>query len=1024
VTALRAADFDAFFGELWRDADGKPLEAFPWQRRLVRRILGEDPARPGWPSVLALPTASGKTAAIDVAVFTLACQADAQPTARTAPRRIYFIVDRRVIVDEAFERARALAGKLVAAEEGILRQVADRLRYLTGAGQNARPLEVFELRGGLYRDDAWARTPLQPTVVTSTVDQVGSRLLHRGYGVSWRSWPIHAGLAAHDALMILDEAHCSRPFSETLAAVARYREWADRPLPAPFACVSMTATPRPGTGDEEILHLDEEDRGNSTLGRRLRASKPARLLPPVPGKGGSNRLTQLLRQQAEEAAAAGARRIAILVNRVATARRVFDQLDGRGGDKVLMIGRMRPWDRDRLIERWQPDLAARPGRAARERPIFVVATQCLEVGANLDFDAMITECASLDALRQRFGRLNRLGLDDDARAAIAAAADDLKSGTTDFVYGEALQKTWEWLTAEAGSPEDEEPVLDFGIDAFGTRWHAALEGDLDLLERLTPPAPAAPIMLPAHVDLWSQTAPAPAVHPDVSLFLHGPGGGAPEVQVCWRLDLGLPAEERPDWNDLLAAWRNTVAQLPPTSVECMPVPLHVVRRWLRGEADAGEHLTDIEGAVGVADEEPGDLGPETPRRVVLRWRGPEESELVDTDHPPRPGDTLVIPGALGGWEVFGHLPAEDDGRLPIDVGEAAHFVRRRRAVLRLHPELLTTWPESEGRQRLMELASWSEAVAEEEGLATAAGEALQELLDESVPRELRDVVRELRSDSEEAATAGGRLFDAIPHPSGRGWVLRGRRRVLSESDAERALAESETFTTDDDSASATTEVSLSEHCAHVAELAARFADRCGVPPAVAADLRLAGSLHDLGKSDPRFQAWLHGGNALAAQLAPALLAKSQNLPEDRRQREQARRRAQYPRGCRHELLSVRLVESGPSLLDAASDPDLVLHLIASHHGHCRPFAPVIVDEKPVEVHMEHHEQRLATSSATGLEALDSGVAERFWNLVRRYGWWGLALIEAILRLADHRASEAEERRAQQRGTLAAGRKTA
>ena len=32
----------------------------------------------------------------------------------------------------------------------------------------------------------------------------------------------------------------------------------------------------------------------------------------------------------------------------------------------------------------------------------------------------------------------------------------------------------------------------------------------------------APIVLPAYVDLWSQTSPVPSADPEVALFLHGP----------------------------------------------------------------------------------------------------------------------------------------------------------------------------------------------------------------------------------------------------------------------------------------------------------------------------------------------------------------------------------------------------------------------------------------------------------------------------------------------------------------------
>ena len=50
-----------------------------------------------------MPTAAGKTALIDIAVYALAKRAPG------AARRIFFVVDRRVIVDEAADRAVELA---------------------------------------------------------------------------------------------------------------------------------------------------------------------------------------------------------------------------------------------------------------------------------------------------------------------------------------------------------------------------------------------------------------------------------------------------------------------------------------------------------------------------------------------------------------------------------------------------------------------------------------------------------------------------------------------------------------------------------------------------------------------------------------------------------------------------------------------------------------------------------------------------------------------------------------------------
>jgi CRISPR-associated endonuclease/helicase Cas3 len=71
--------------------------------------------------------------------------------------------------------------------------------------------------------------------------------------------------------------------------------------------------------------------------------------------------------------------------------------------------------------------------------------------------------------------------------------------------------------------------------------------------------------------------------------------------------------------------------------------------------------------------------------------------------------------------------------------------------------------------------------------------------------------------------------------------------------------------------------------------------------------------------------------------------------------------------------------------------DLVLHLIAAHHGRARPHFPV-------EEAFDSKHEGLATAE------LAIETPRRFARLQRKYGRWGLAYIESLVRAADYFAS--------------------
>ncbi len=911
MTALHSNDFSRFFREV---NDGQT--PFPWQERLASRVFES-----GWPATLDLPTASGKTAVLEIAVFHLALEA-ALPT-RTAPLRIAFVVDRRLIVDQAHERAQRIQ-RALQGSEGIAGKVAAALKSI--GGDQSEPLAVEALRGGIPLESDWAKTPVQPTILLSTVDQVGSRLLFRGYGVSKSMRPVHAGLLGGDCLVFLDEAHLSEPFRQSLAWVRKYRA---KPATtgSPWGFVTLSATP--ATADPEPFGLKDADYNHPILGPRLNASKPAELRDI--GSGDSAPAYAAAARELQQCA--GIQRVLVVVNRVDLARAIFEQLGQQ--QSILLTGRIRELDRNEIVAELQR-------RFGQSEQFVAVATQCIEAGVDLDFDGLVTQIAPLDALRQRFGRLNRTGREVVARAIIIAAKDET-SKKPDPIYGVVLKGAWEQLKRIA-TPEDKRLMVDFGTRVLVEKLNAAALG-----ENSCRPLDS-PIMPPAYVDLWACTNPPPAKDPEIALFLHGAERAGADVEVVWRADLSEEGLEKQT---------HVVALVPPRAAEAISVPVWKVRQWLAGE-QAGD-MADVEGSCDAEKERLGS------GRKVLQWSDGEAKAVWPNQL--RPGDVIVVPSSYGGCDKWGWTgvaaPFVTDRAL-----EAAECLKQTKIAIRLHPSLF-------------EQEDWN---------------VVRPLLEayHCEPRALLDELSKLehlpiRSEVVAFRPASIRLIAYTEDDPVSGVILSGRRRkpqsgaASTESDLVGSFGEP---------------ISLLDHTRNVVEKARKFASAARLSGSVRNALEFAAALHDAGKGDGRFQAWLSNGRpgleVLAKSGSPC--GRPKTLPER----------------WRHEALSVRLALQHPDFLKGEEmDRELALWLIGTHHGWGRPFFP---HEDPLDDRPRHiknaNGQAIAVESCPGPQRLDfdwNGFdwASLFDCLACRYGHWELSRFEAMLRLADHRASEEE-----------------
>ena len=407
------------FDDFYRAINGR--DPFPWQARLAAQVAHCEK----WPGEIGVPTGLGKTACLDIAVWWLASQADRLPANRTAPTRIWWLVNRRLLVDAVTDHAEAMAKALAdPASHGIgdqgadvLAAVGERLRSLS-AGPGAAPLEVIRLRGGVQ--SRRPTDPSTPAVLLSTLPMYGSRLLFRGYGSSRSMRPIDAAMAGTDSLVLLDEAHLAPHLRSLISALAECAPGARAILGEARSRPRVAALTATGNeGETSRFDLDADDEAHPVVRRRLDAVKPVEVRPFDTGEIG-RRLADAALSLIQEARTPAA--CLVFANTPGNARAAFQQLLLKDGtaEVLLLTGRSREREaeqtRTRILDSVDGMAATRDPSVGRRRHLIVVATQTLEVGADVDAEYLVTEACGVRALTQRLGRLNRLGHHDHSRA--------------------------------------------------------------------------------------------------------------------------------------------------------------------------------------------------------------------------------------------------------------------------------------------------------------------------------------------------------------------------------------------------------------------------------------------------------------------------------------------------------------------------------------------------------------------------------------------------------------------------------
>jgi CRISPR-associated endonuclease/helicase Cas3 len=867
---------------------------FPWQWTLYQRFAEGD-----IPSPCKLPTGLGKTSVIALWLIALAQRPD------KLPRRLVYVVNRRTVVDQTTTEVEKLRENLQNA--GLF----DSLKQLCAIPleDDESPLAVSTLRGQFADNREWSADPCRPAVICGTVDMIGSRLLFSGYGVGFKTRPLHAGFLGQDVLLVHDEAHLEPAFQKLIETIQREQHERERVGKLPWhklQVMALTATSREGdsaennrfelTPEEKAPQLPIPDPPTEPLHvvwRRLKAPKAIHFIQINEEK---KELADKISSLALEKFKNSGQAILIFAQTVENVENIAEKLNKAQQQVQQLTGTMRGLERDALVkkpifQRFLPPSDRATDVTSASGTVYLVCTSAGEVGVNLSADHLICDLTTFESMTQRFGRVNRFGERTDTEIHVFHPTKfDDKSP-----YEQRRKKTLELLQQLNG---DASP--------------AAL-AQLDSEARQQAFAPT-PTVLPATdilFDAWALTTIREELpgRPAVEPYLHGLSGEGqpPETYVAWREEVNLITGE------LREQYR------PEDLLEDYPLKPHELLRDISSRVfDRLKKLQDRLEKLPAAAQTPvwiwivADNGSVKVKNLdKLTKAGKEELYWKTVLLPPQAGglkDGLLDPTSTTADDVADQWFADKAKTIP-----------RRRRFRSDQPQ-----PEFVKGMRLV-----------------------------------REIDLRPNADEEETLTEIEESGDSEAPVAGRYW--RWYVRPLSADD--------------DASKTAQEPVPWQDHTDQVTAYAKAIAGKLNLPAELQKALELAGRFHDLGKRRELWQRSIGNPNPTDWYAKSGKGWKPQEITS-----------------YRHEFGSLFDVQSEPEFQQLDDDmKDLVLHLIAVHHGRGRPHFPPEESFDP-------------TQSPNFCNKIAYEVPRRFARLQRKYGRWGLAYLESLLRAADWAAS--------------------